>query len=42
VVAVTARTVGIATASVNLFRSIGAAAVGAVFAVHSLQTVKGA
>ena len=36
---VTATTVGIATASANLFRSIGSADVGAVFAAHSVQTV---
>jgi hypothetical protein len=39
----TTRTVGISTASANLFRSlggsIGTAAFGAVFAAHSVQTV---
>jgi hypothetical protein len=43
VVGVTTKTVGIATASANLFRSlggsIGTAAFGAVFAAHSVQTV---
>jgi hypothetical protein len=43
VLGVTARTVGIATASATLFRSlggsIGTAAFGAVFAAHSVQTV---
>ncbi len=42
-VGVTASTVGISSASANLFRSlggsIGTAAFGAVFALHSVQTV---